>query len=169
MTLILFMILLNRFHINNIFVTFLMNTKKTTARLAIFAIVTAIALVTAGALATPVFASKGATMKTMGSKTTAKATSSLAIFISCIKTIHGGLTIADVNSCYARGYGASNHGVSNTAANSPGASNHGVSNTAANSPGASSLIPLVGLPTFSSGSGHTIHNAASHAGVHSPL
>ena len=154
MTLILFMILLNRFHINNIFVTFLMNTKKTTARLAIFAIVTAIALVTAGVLATPVFASKGATMKTMGSKTTAKATSSLAIFISCIKTIHGGLTIADVNSCYDRGYGASSHGVSNTAANSPRASD---------------LIPLVGLPTFSSGSGHTIHNAASHAGVHSPL
>jgi len=128
-----------------------MNTKKTTARLAIFAIVTAIALVTAGALATPVFASKGATMKTMGSKTTAKATSSLAIFISCIKTTHRGLTMADVSSCYDRGYSGS----------------HGVSNTAANSPGASSLIPLVGLPTFSSGSGHTVHHAASHAGVHS--
>jgi hypothetical protein len=153
MTLILFMILLNRFHINNIFVASLMNTKKTTARLAIFAIVTAIALVTAGALATPVFASKGATMKTMGSKTTARGTSSLAIFISCIKTTHRGLTIADVNSCYARGYGGS----------------HGVNNTAANSPRASSLIPLVGLPTFSSGSGHTVHHAASHAGVHSLL
>ena len=62
-----------------------MNTKKTTARLAIFAIVTAVALVTAGALATPVFASKGATMKTMSSNTTAKATSSLAIFISLYK------------------------------------------------------------------------------------
>ena len=153
MTLILFMILLNRFHINNIFVTFLMNTKKTTARLAIFAIVTAIALVTASALATPVFASKGATMKTMGSKTTVKATSSLAIFISCIKATHRGLTIADVNSCYDRGYGGS----------------HGVSNTAANGPGASSLIPLVGLPTFSSSSGHTVLHTASHAGVHSPL
>ena len=153
MTLILFIILLNRFHINNIFVTFLMNTKKTTARLAIFAIVTAVALVTAGALATPVFASKGATMKTMSSNTTAKATSSLAIFISCIKTIHRGLTMADVSSCYDRGYSGS----------------HGVSNTAANSPGASSLIPLVGLPTFSSGSGHTVHHAASHAGVHSLL
>ena len=158
MTLILFIILLNRFHINNIFVTFLMNTKKTTARLAIFAIVTAVALVTAGALATPVFASKGATMKTMSSNTTAKATSSLAIFISCIKTTHRGLTMADVSSCYDRGYSGS-HGVSNTAANSPGA----------NSPGASSLIPLVGLPTFSSGSGHTVHHAASHAGVHSLL
>jgi len=145
--------LLNKFNINNIFVTFLMNTKKTTARLAIFAIVTAVALVTAGALATPVFASKGATMKTMGSKTTAKATSSLAIFISCIKTTHRGLTMADVSSCYDRGYSGS----------------HGVSNTAANSPGASSLIPLVGLPTFSSGSGHTVHHAASHAGVHSLL
>jgi len=130
-----------------------MNTKKTTARLAIFAIVTAVALVTAGALATPVFASKGATMKTMSSNTTAKATSSLAIFISCIKTTHRGLTMADVSSCYDRGYSGS----------------HGVSNTAANSPGASSLIPLVGLPTFSSGSGHTVHHAASHAGVHSPL
>jgi hypothetical protein len=153
MTLILFIILLNRFHINNIFVTFLMNTKKTTARLAIFAIVTAVALVTAGALATPVFASKEATMKTMSSNTTAKATSSLAIFISCIKTTHRGLTMADVSSCYDRGYAGS----------------HGVSNTAANSPGASSLIPLVGLPTFSSGSGHTVHHAASHAGVHSLL
>lgn len=153
MTLILFIILLNRFHINNIFVTFLMNTKKTTARLAIFAIVTAVALVTAGALATPVFASKGATMKTMSSNTTAKATSSLAIFISCIKTTHRGLTMADVSSCYDRGYSGS----------------HGVSNTAANNPGASSLIPLVGLPTFSSGSGHTVHHAASHAGVHSLL
>ncbi|MGA7042261.1 MAG: hypothetical protein WCF03_14910 [Nitrososphaeraceae archaeon] len=130
-----------------------MNTKKTTARLAIFAIVTAVALVTAGALATPVFASKGATMKTMSSNTTAKATSSLAIFISCIKTTHRGLTMADVSSCYDRGYSGS----------------HGVSNTAANSPGASSLIPLVGLPTFSSGSGHTVHHAASHAGVHSLL
>src|SRR6478609_828753 len=147
MTLILFIILLNRFHINNIFVTFLMNTKKTTARLAIFAIVIAVAL------ATPVFASKGATMKTMSSNTTAKATSSLAIFISCIKTTHRGLTMADVSSCYDRGYSGS----------------HGVSNTAANSPGASSLIPLVGLPTFSSGSGHTVHHAASHAGVHSLL
>lgn len=153
MTLILFIILLNRFHINNIFVTFLMNTKKTTARLAIFAIVIAVALVTAGALATPVFASKGATMKTMSSNTTTKATSSLAIFISCIKTTHRGLTMADVSSCYDRGYSGS----------------HGVSNTAANSPGASSLIPLVGLPTFSSGSGHTVHHAASHAGVHSLL
>ena len=153
MTLILFIMLLNRFHINNIFVTFLMNTKKTTARLAIFAIVIAVALVTAGALATPVFASKGATMKTMSSNTTAKATSSLAIFISCIKTTHRGLTMADVSSCYDRGYSGS----------------HGVSNTAANSPGASSLIPLVGLPTFSSGSGHTVHHAASHAGVHSLL
>jgi hypothetical protein len=153
MTLILFMILLNRFHINNIFVTLLMNTKKTTTRLAIFAIVTAVALVTAGALATPVFASKGATMKTLSSNTPAKATSSLAIFISCIKTTHRGLTIADVNSCYDRGYAGS----------------HGVSNTAANSPGASSLIPLVGLPTVSSGSGHTVHHAASHTGVHSPL
>lgn len=153
MTLILFIILLNRFHINNIFVMFLMITKKTTARLAIFAIVTAVALVTAGALATPVFASKGATMKTMSSNTTAKATSSLAIFISCIKTTHRGLTMADVSSCYDRGYSGS----------------HGVSNTAANSPGASSLIPLVGLPTFSSGSGHTVHHAASHAGVHSLL
>jgi hypothetical protein len=153
MTLILFMILLNRFHINNIFVTLLMNTKKTTTRLAIFAIVTAVALVTAGALATPVFASKGATMKTLSSKTPAKATSSLAIFISCIKTTHRGLTIADVNSCYDRGYAGS----------------HGVSNTAANSPGASGLIPLVGLPTVSSGSGHTVHHAASHTGVHSPL
>lgn len=132
---------------------FLMITKKTTARLAIFAIVTAVALVTAGALATPVFASKGATMKTMSSNTTAKATSSLAIFISCIKTTHRGLTMADVSSCYDRGYSGS----------------HGVSNTAANSPGASSLIPLVGLPTFSSGSGHTVHHAASHAGVHSLL
>jgi len=130
-----------------------MNTKKTTARLAIFAIVIAVALVTAGALATPVFASKGATMKTMSSNTTAKATSSLAIFISCIKTTHRGLTMADVSSCYDRGYSGS----------------HGVSNTAANSPGASSLIPLVGLPTFSSGSGHTVHHAASHAGVHSLL
>ncbi|MGA9169040.1 MAG: hypothetical protein WBL88_03050 [Nitrososphaeraceae archaeon] len=130
-----------------------MITKKTTARLAIFAIVTAVALVTAGALATPVFASKGATMKTMSSNTTAKATSSLAIFISCIKTTHRGLTMADVSSCYDRGYSGS----------------HGVSNTAANSPGASSLIPLVGLPTFSSGSGHTVHHAASHAGVHSLL
>jgi len=130
-----------------------MNTKKTTARLAIFAIVIAVALVTAGALATPVFASKGATMKTMSSNTTTKATSSLAIFISCIKTTHRGLTMADVSSCYDRGYSGS----------------HGVSNTAANSPGASSLIPLVGLPTFSSGSGHTVHHAASHAGVHSLL
>jgi hypothetical protein len=153
MTLILFIILLNRFHINNIFVTFLMNTKKTTARLAIFAIVTAVALVTAGVLATPVFASKGATMKTMSSNTTAKATNSLAIFISCIKTTHRGLTMADVSSCYDRGYAGS----------------HRVSNTAANSPGASSLIPLIGLPTFSSGSGHTVHHAASHAGVHSLL
>ena len=61
--------------------------------------------------------------------------------------------MADVSSCYDRGYSGS----------------HGVSNTAANSPGASSLIPLVGLPTFSSGSGHTVHHAASHAGVHSLL
>ena len=157
MTLILFMILLNRFHINNIFVTLLMNTKKTTTRLAIFAIVTAVALVTAGALATPVFASKGATMKTLSSKTPAKATSSLAIFISCIKTTHRGFTIADVNSCYDRGYTGS-RGVSTIAAG------HGTSSI-----GASSLIPLVGLPTFSSGSGHTVHHAASHAGVHSPL
>jgi hypothetical protein len=153
MTLILFMILLNRLHINNIFVTFLMNMKKTTATLAIFAIVTAVALVTAGALATPVFALKGATMKTMSSKTPAKPTSSLTTFISCVKTTHRGLTIDDVSSCYDRAYAGS----------------HGVSNTAASSLGASSLIPLVGLPTFSSGSGHTVHHAASHAGVHSPL
>ena len=130
-----------------------MNTKKTTAILTIFAVVTAVALVTAAALATPVFALKGATMKTMSSKKPAKATSSLAIFISCVKTTHRGLTIADVNSCYDRGYAAS----------------HGVSKTAANTRGASSLIPLVGLPSLSSGSGHTLHHAASHAGVHSPL
>jgi hypothetical protein len=89
----------------------------------------------------------------MSSNTRAKATSSLAIFISCIKTIHRGLTMADVSSCYDRGHAGS----------------HGVSNTAANSPGASSLIPVVGLPTFSSGSGHTVHHAVSHAGVHSLL
>jgi len=131
-----------------------MNTKKTTARLAIFAIVIAVALVTAGALATPVFASRAPPMRSMSSNRSANARSSLAIFISCIKTTHRGLTIADVNSCYDRGYGASSHRVSNTAANSPGASD---------------LIPLVGLPTFSSGSGHTVHHAASHAGVHSLL
>jgi hypothetical protein len=153
MTLILFMILLNRLHINNIFVTFLMNTKKTTSTLAIFAIVTAVALVTAGALATPVFALKGATMKTMSSKTPAKPTSSLTTFISCVKTTHRGLTIDDVNSCYDRAHAGS----------------HGVGSPGASSPGASSLIPLVGLPTFSSGSGHTVHHAASHARVHSPL
>jgi hypothetical protein len=158
MTLILFMILLNRLHINNIFVTFLMNTKKTTSTLAIFAIVTAVALVTAGALATSVFALKGATMKTMSSKTPAKPTSSLTTFISCVKTTHRGLTIDDVNSCYDRAH-AGSHGVGSPGASSPGAS----------SPGASSLIPLVGLPTFSSGSGHTVHHAASHARVHSPL
>ena len=138
-----------------------MNTKKTTATLAIFAIVTAAAFVTAGSLATAVFALKGATMKTMSSKTPVKATSSLATFMSCVKTTHRGLTIDDVHSCYARGYKGS-HGVSNTAASNPGVSSNG----------SSSLIPLVGLPTFSSGSGHTVDHTATHAhhaGVHSPL
>ena len=156
------MLFLNRLHIKNSFVTILMNTKKTTATLAVFAIVTAVALVTASSLATPVVALKGATTKTVSSKTPTKATSSFTKFISCIKTTHKGLTIDQVNSCYDRGYTGS-RGVSTTAA-----AGHGTSSI-----GASSLIPLVGLPTLSSGSGHTPHHVASHthhAGVtHSPV
>lgn len=155
------MLFLNRLHIKNSFVTILMNTKKTTATLAVFAIVTAVALVTASSLATPVVALKGATTKTVSSKTPTKAISSFTKFISCIKTTHKGLTLDQVNSCYDRGYTGS-HGVSTIAAG------HGTSSI-----GASSLIPLVGFPTLSSGSGHTPHHVASHAhhaGVdHSPV
>ena len=136
-----------------------MNLKTTT--LAMIAIVAAVALVTASSLATPVVALKGATTKTVSSKTPTKATSSFTKFISCIKTTHKGLTLDQVNSCYDRGYTGS-RGVSTIAAG------HGTSSI-----GASSLIPLVGFPTLSSGSGHTPHHVASHAhhaGVdHSPV
>jgi hypothetical protein len=142
-----------------------MNTKKMTATLAIFVIVTAVALITANGLTTQVFALKGATMKTTSSKTS-RATSPFAKFISCVKTTHRMLTLEYVNSCYDRGYTGRNS-VSKTAENSSGLPANG----------AISLISIVGLPTTtnpstSPGLGHASHHVATHAhhsGTQSPL
>jgi hypothetical protein len=144
-----------------------MNTKKTTATLTIFVIVTAVALVTANGLNTQVFALKGATVKTTSSKTltSTRATSPFAKFISCVKTTNRVLTLEYVNSCYDRGY-TGRSGISKTAESSSG--------LPANA--ASSLIPIVGLPTTNPSTspdlGHASHHVATHAhhsGTQSPL
>lgn len=144
-----------------------MNTKKMTATLTIFVIVTAIDLVTANGITTQVFALKGATVKTTSGKTSTstRATSPFAKFISCVKTTHRVLTLEYVNSCYDRGY-TGKSGISKTVESSSGLPANG----------ASSLIPIVGLPTTnpstSPGLGHASHHVATHAhhyGTQSPL
>ena len=142
-----------------------MNTKKITTTLAIFVIVTAVALVTANGLTTQVFAQKGTTVKTTSTKTSTRATSPLAKFISCVKTTHRMLTLEYVNSCYDRGY-TDRNGVSKTAESSSGLPANGVS----------SLIPIVGLPntnpSTNPGLGHASHHVATHvhhSGTQSPL
>ena len=144
-----------------------MNMKKMTATLAIFVIVTAVALLTANGLNTQVFALKGATVKTTSSKTSTstRATSPFAKFISCVKTTHRVLTLDYVNSCYDRGY-TGKSGISKTAESSSGLPANG----------ASSLIPIVGLPTTNPSTspsiGHASHHVATHAhhyGTQSPL
>ena len=138
-----------------------MNKKKITTTLAIFVIVTAVALITANGLTTQVFAQKGATVKTTSAKTSTRATSPLAKFISCIKTTHRMLTLEYVNSCYDRGYTVRN-GVSKTAENSSGLPANDVS----------SLIPIVGLPNTNPSLDHASHHVATHvhhSGTQSPL
>ena len=75
--------MLNRLHIKNRFVTILMNKSKATSTLSIFAIVTAVALITASAIIIPAFA--------------------LTRYFNCTTGIAnktGKLTIDDVNMCY---------------------------------------------------------------------
>src|SRR5919198_950779 len=134
-----------------------MNIKTTT--LAILAIVTAVSLVTASDLASPVFAVKSTGKTTSSitpistSTTTTKVSGPIEKFTSCIKATHGTLSRADVNTCYDKFY----TGSSGTRSTTSGSTPLGTS-------AATSLIPIVATnSTSTSTSGHTGHHSHVHS------
>lgn len=76
-------------------------TNKTSTTLAIVAIVTAVALVTAGSITASALAKKHASTTAITSaSSTKRATGSSSQLISCIRSLHGQITLAAVDDCY---------------------------------------------------------------------
>ena len=76
----------------------IMRTNKTSSALAMIAIVTAIALLTAGSITTSALAAKKST-STIGAKSSTS-TASLSKLMGCLKLISGPLTRAQLDQCY---------------------------------------------------------------------
>ena len=75
-------------------------TNKTSTTLAIVAIVTAVALVTAGSITTSALAKKHASTTALTSASTKRAAGPSSQLISCIRSLHGQITLAAVDDCY---------------------------------------------------------------------
>jgi hypothetical protein len=77
----------------------LMHANKTSIALALIAVVSAIALLTAGSFSTSILAAKT-------TKKSTKTIGSLSKFISCVRGLSGTFTRADVDNCYDTVYNA---------------------------------------------------------------
>lgn len=93
-------------------------TNKTSTTLAIVAIVTAVALVTAGSIIASALAKKHASTATLTSASSKRATGSSGQLISCIRSLHGQITLAAVDDCYntasGKQFGSSPSGTSSS-------------------------------------------------------
>jgi hypothetical protein len=100
-------------------------TNKTSTTLAIVAIVTAVALVTAGSITASALAKKHASTITLTSASTKKATGSSSQLISCIRSLHGQITLAAVDDCYnttsGKQFGSSPSGTGSSSSSSASA------------------------------------------------
>lgn len=101
-----------------------MYTNKPSTTLAIIAIFTAIALLAAGSISTPILAAKT-------TKKSTKTTNSLSKFITCVRALPGSFTRADVDNCYDTVYNISGGSTSGGAHSSASAA----SSTGGSTPG----------------------------------
>jgi hypothetical protein len=94
----------------------IMHTNKTSSVLAMIAIVTAIALLTAGSITTALAAKKSTS--TIGAKSSTS-TGSLSKLMGCLKLISGPLTRAQLDQCYNIVYASGNPPVAPVASSTP--------------------------------------------------
>lgn len=94
-----------------------MHTNKTSSGLIMLAIVTAIALLTAGGITTSALAAKKST-STIGAKSSTS-TGSLSKLMGCLKLISGPLTRAQLDQCYNIVYASGNPPVAPGAGSTP--------------------------------------------------
>jgi hypothetical protein len=93
-------------------------TNKTSTTLAIVAIVTAVALVTAGSITASALAKKHASTTKLTSASSKRANGSSSQLISCIRSLPGQITLAAVDDCYntasGKQFGSSPSGTSSS-------------------------------------------------------
>ena len=94
-----------------------MHTNKTSSGLIMIAIVTAVALLTAGGITTSALAAKKST-STIGAKSSTS-TGSLSKLMGCLKLISGPLTRAQLDQCYNIVYASGNPPVAPVAGSRP--------------------------------------------------